>query len=150
MHYEMSRGLKSGRQLTTAQRTSGTFAEEPVVLGKVLRRGMRPIHINEEQFNQSKSQLLRLLLSGSIEIHVINGGSTSRLDYRTAMGISTPAVPAVEVAEVTEASAVIPEVVPEIMTAKEEEVEPPVSEPIVEDEVADEDEEPILPTRSQA
>lgn len=93
MHYEVRRALKTGHQLTTRQRTSGTFAEEPIVLGKVMRRGTRPLLLTTAQFDQNKAKLLRLLLSGSIEIFVINGEAASRLDYKTAVGLSKPATP---------------------------------------------------------
>lgn len=92
MHYEIHRGYKQGRQLSPAQRKSGTFAEEPVVLGKVFRRGMKPMLLTEEQFSKFKAPLLRLLLSGSIDIFVVDGKkSPARLDYKTAQGYSPPA-----------------------------------------------------------
>lgn len=127
MHYEIRRGLKTGRRLTTAQRTSGTFAEEPIVLGKVMRRNSRPILLTAEQFEPQKAKLLRQLLSGSIEIFVVDEGqSPSRLDYKTARGhtpqpiiiptpsasagdVKTGSVPASEpVTEETEADALPP------------------------------------------
>jgi hypothetical protein len=108
MHYEIRRGLKSNGRLTAPQRSSGTFAEEPVVLGKVLRRGMRPMLLNEDQFKQHKSKLLRLLLSGSVDIFVVNGEASSRMDYKAAVGISTVANPrTLEIPESTEAVPVV-------------------------------------------
>jgi hypothetical protein len=108
MHYEIRRGLKSNGRLSTTQRTSGTFAEEPVVLGKVLRRGMRPMLLNEDQFKQHKSKLLRLLLSGSIDVFVVNGESASRMDYKTATGISaTPPARSLEIPEGAEVTPVV-------------------------------------------
>lgn len=68
MHYEIHRGLKSGQSLNTAQRTSSLFAEEPVVLGKVFRRGYPPIILTESQFELNKTHLIRLEKAGSIII----------------------------------------------------------------------------------
>jgi len=85
MHYEVRLGYKTGRPLSKTQRTSGTFAEEPVVLGKVLRRGEKPRLLTEAQFSRFKPQLLRLLLSGSVEIYVVDADQQPvRLDYRSA------------------------------------------------------------------
>lgn len=89
MHYEIHHGYKTGKQLTPVQRASGTFAEEPIVLGKVFRRGMKPMMLTEQQFAQHKAPLLRLLLSGSIEILVVDENKVqTRLDYKAATGIS--------------------------------------------------------------
>lgn len=66
--YEISRGISPGKQLTTAQRTSSKFAEEPVVLGKVLRAGARPLRVSEAQYNANKTQLLMLAKAGAIKI----------------------------------------------------------------------------------
>lgn len=94
MHYEIRHGYKTGKPLTPAQRASGTFAEEPIVLGKVFRRGMKPMMLTEMQFNQHKAPLLRLLLSGSIEIIVVDEkNAQSRLDYKTARGLTAPEEP---------------------------------------------------------
>lgn len=68
MHYEIHRGLKSGQSLNTAQRTSSLFAEEPVVLGKVFRRGYPPIVLTETQFELNKTHLTRLEKAGAIVI----------------------------------------------------------------------------------
>jgi hypothetical protein len=68
MYYEITRGLRVGKSLTPAQRTSSLFAEEPVVLGRVLRRGAGPIRISPEDFERNKVQLLRLERAGSIII----------------------------------------------------------------------------------
>lgn len=88
MHYEIRRGLMSGKQLTAAQRTHGTFSEEPIVLGKVMRRGTKPRLISQAQFLQHRANLLRLLVSGSIEIFVVDGDKTpSKLDYRAARAL---------------------------------------------------------------
>lgn len=134
MHYEIRRGLKTGKQLTTTQRTSGTFAEEPIVLGKTLRRGMRPIQLTEEQFDKNRAKLLRLLLSGSIEILVVNGTS-SKLDYKTAMGISKPAPAPASPFELTT------EPVPEVKVIPQQEVQANITEPVVETVVVEEPKE---------
>ena len=142
MHYEIRRGLKTNRQLTTVQRTSGTFAEEPIVLGKVLRRGMRPMLLNEDQFKQHKPKLLRLLLSGSIEIFVINGVVASRVDYKTATGVSSSPVAAITT-EVIEPTAETIEEDKVVFSATEDTKEAEVvAEAVVEEEpVAEVDEE---------
>lgn len=107
MHYEIRRGLKPGTsRLTKAQRTSGTFAEEPVVLGKVFRRGMKPRLLSEEQFQKNKAPLLRLMMSGSIEIFVVDETKEpARLDYKTARGHAPPAEPPAPAAPVQPAAA---------------------------------------------
>jgi hypothetical protein len=68
MYYEITRGLRIGKNLTPAQRTSSLFSEEPVVLGRVLRRGSGPIRISPEDFERNKVHLLRLERAGSITI----------------------------------------------------------------------------------
>jgi hypothetical protein len=91
MHYEIRRGHQTGKPLTQTQRSSGTFAEEPIVLGKVMRRGSSPIRLTPAQFEQQKAKLLRQLLSGSIEIYVVDANKTpARLDYKTARGLTSP------------------------------------------------------------
>jgi hypothetical protein len=89
MHFEIRRGYKTGRQLSTAQRTSGLFAEEPVVLGKVLRRGVKPLMVTEEQFKLFKPRLLLLMLAGAIEVDVIDGDKKS--PYSEGMELKAPA-----------------------------------------------------------
>jgi ribosomal protein L12E/L44/L45/RPP1/RPP2 len=85
MHYEIRRGF-NGKNLSKAQRTSGTFAEEPVVFGKVLRRGSKPLILNELQFEANRAKLLRLVLNGSIEVFSVDGATRKsiRLDYKAA------------------------------------------------------------------
>lgn len=110
MFYEISRGVKAGKNLTTAQRVSSKFAEEPVVLGKVLRRGYPPIRINEEQYQLNQTQLKTLEKAGAISI--------------TPVG-----APAVETAEPSPAPSAAP--VAAVEVAEEAALEP-VSEPLVE------------------
>lgn len=66
--YEISRGMKSGVPLTTAQRRSSLFQEEPTVLGRILRRGGPPMLIVDEVFEANEAQLKRLVDAGSITI----------------------------------------------------------------------------------
>lgn len=66
--YEISRGMRPGKQLTTAQRTSSKFAEEPVVMGKVLRANTPPVRISEAQYLANKVQLTMLEKAGAIRI----------------------------------------------------------------------------------
>jgi hypothetical protein len=95
MHYEIRRGHKTNKPLTQTQRSSGTFSEEPIVLGKVMRRGSSPLRLTAEQFEQQKSKLLRQLLAGSIELFVVDQNKTpARLDYKTARGF-TPSEPVI-------------------------------------------------------
>lgn len=88
MHYEISRGVKFGKNLTTAQRASSKFAEEPVVLGKVLRRGYPPIRISEEQYEANLTQLKTLEKAGAITIRSLGVAETT-----------SASAPAVEVKE---------------------------------------------------
>lgn len=121
MHYEIRRGHKTGKQLTPVQRASGTFAEEPIVLGRVMRRGNGPIRLTAEQFEQQKARLLRQLLSGSIEIFVIDENKTpARLDYKTARGFTIQAGEAAPVS--------VP--APETNEEPEVPVQPPSSAPV--------------------
>jgi hypothetical protein len=71
MFFEISRGLQS-RYLSPVQRSSSLFAEEPVVLGKTLRRGTPPLRVTYEQFMQGRTTLLRLLHAGSIQVEVVD------------------------------------------------------------------------------
>lgn len=68
MHYEIKRAYSGYGPLTPQQRTSSLFAEEPVVLGKVLRRGSAPLKVSPELFEANKVALLRLEKAGSILI----------------------------------------------------------------------------------
>ena len=67
-YYEIRRALKPGVNLTVAQRSSSLFAEEPTVMGIVLRRGLPPMKITEEQYERNKVHLVRLESAGAIEI----------------------------------------------------------------------------------
>lgn len=67
-HYIISLGFKPGKALTPAQRLSSLFSEEPVVMGKVMRRGLPPRKITKEQYEANKLHLLRLAKAGSIVI----------------------------------------------------------------------------------
>jgi hypothetical protein len=73
LHYEIRRAHKTGKQLTRAQRSSPLFAEEPVVLGKVLRRGGPPRTLTAEIFEQNRSMLLRQAAAGAVEIFEVDG-----------------------------------------------------------------------------
>jgi hypothetical protein len=73
MHFEIRRGFTGGR-LTKMQRTSGLFAEEPTVLGRVLRKGSKPLVVSEEQFQRNKVKLLLLAVAGSIQISEVEDG----------------------------------------------------------------------------
>ena len=75
--YTITRGVQAGRQLTPSQKTSSLFAEEPVVLGRVLRRGAGPIRISPEDFERNKTHLLRLEKAGSIVITPPQGSDVS-------------------------------------------------------------------------
>lgn len=66
--YIITRGFQEGKALTTSQRSSATFAEEPVVLGRVLRRGSRPMRISGADYRANESKLLHLEKAGSIKI----------------------------------------------------------------------------------
>lgn len=66
--YQILNGYTPGKPMTTAQRTSGLFAEEPVVMGKVLRRRGPAMNITPEQYELNKLQLYRLEKAGAIRI----------------------------------------------------------------------------------
>lgn len=64
--YEITRGFTG--KLTATQRTSSRFSEEPLVLGKVLRRGASPIKLTEEQYQKAKPYLNLLVKAEAIKI----------------------------------------------------------------------------------
>lgn len=64
--YVITRAVREGKPLTTAQRSSALFSPEPVVLGRTLRRGSRPLRLTEADFKANEAQLLRLERAGSI------------------------------------------------------------------------------------
>lgn len=78
MHFEISRGFKSGR-LTPAQRNSSLFSEEPVIAGKVLRRGMKPLTLTPAQFELAENKLKQLFKAGAIDITVVDMGQRIEL-----------------------------------------------------------------------
>lgn len=83
--YTISLGLgRRSQQLTRAQKSSSLFSEEPVVLGKVLRRGMPPRKITAEQFEANKIKLTRLAEAGSI---IITEPDATTLDKRERAAI---------------------------------------------------------------
>lgn len=85
MHFEIRRGFHDKRPLTAAQRQSGQFAEEPLVLGKVLRRGLGARKLTEDEFARHRSTLLKLLRSESIELYVIGEeGEITKLSHMMA------------------------------------------------------------------
>lgn len=65
--YIISRGYE-GKALTSAQRKSSLFAEEPVVMGKVLRRGSKPFRLTPAEFEANKDRLRALEAAGAIKI----------------------------------------------------------------------------------
>lgn len=65
--YIISRGF-TGKALTTAQRKSSLFAEEPTVLGKVLRRGSQPMRLTPAEYDANEVRLKQLEAAGSIKI----------------------------------------------------------------------------------
>lgn len=66
--YIITRAFQDGKQLTPAQKGSSLFAEEPVVLGKVLRRGSRPMRISAADYKANEVKLLALEKAGAILI----------------------------------------------------------------------------------
>jgi len=66
--YVITRGFQEGKQLSTAQKTSARFAEEPVVLGRVLRRGSKPMRLADVDYKANERQLLELEKAGAIKI----------------------------------------------------------------------------------
>lgn len=66
--YIISRGFQEGKNLTLAQRSSALFSEEPVVLGRVLRRGSRPLRLATADYKANEAKLLALENAGAIKI----------------------------------------------------------------------------------
>lgn len=72
-HYTITRAFQDTKQLTSAQRNSSLFAEEPVVLGKILRRGSNPLKISTEDYQKNKPKLLAQQKAGAIKIQYSDG-----------------------------------------------------------------------------
>lgn len=142
MHYEIHRGLRTGKQLTTAQRSSATFAEEPVVLGKVLRRGSRPMIVTDSQFEVHKAAILRQLLSGSIQILAVDG--ELKVPYTEWAAVTVP-VPDLS----KELSSTTVKVSVQDRPKVEDHITDKLSEPVKEESVEEEPEEE-LDTREEA
>lgn len=83
--YIITRGFQEGKALTNAQRSASGFAEEPVVLGRVLRRGSRPMRISGADYRANESKLLALEKAGSIKIQ--------RPELKAAAPVKEEAVP---------------------------------------------------------
>lgn len=66
--YIITRGFQEGKALTNAQRASPLFAEEPVVLGRVLRRGSKPMRLTGADYRANEHKLLALEKAGAIKI----------------------------------------------------------------------------------
>jgi len=75
--YVIQHGLARNGRPNKAQRSSSLFAEEPMVLGKRLRRGLPPMKITEAQFEAHKVKLLRLEKAGAIQITQAGGAAKS-------------------------------------------------------------------------
>lgn len=82
--YIIKRGFQEGKALTSEQKSSSLFAEEPVVLGQVLRRGSRPLRISAETFEANKAKLLALEKAGAIVITRPVVGDESELEKAAA------------------------------------------------------------------
>ncbi len=69
MHYEIASALKATTKgkLTTAQRTSSSFQECPVVAGKQLRRGVK-IKLSEDEFKRNRIRIQKLKDAGAIVV----------------------------------------------------------------------------------
>lgn len=130
--YTIKHGLKPGKNLTTAQRSSSLFAEEPVVMGKVFRRGSAPIVISEDQYNRNRLQLTRLERAGSIEIVRPEDGAVEQVaDLTTPPPVApvvSPEPPAPEAPPLSPEPSLepTPPVVPNVEPLVEN---PPVPEP---------------------
>jgi hypothetical protein len=66
--YFIKRAYNSYSKLTSAQRTSSLFREEPIVLGKTLRRGSKGFNITDDQYKAYEAQLMHLVKAGAIEV----------------------------------------------------------------------------------
>lgn len=144
--YEIRRGLVSGRNLTPAQRTSSLFAEEPVVLGKVLRRGGGPLRISDESYELNKMKLLRLEKTGSIVI--VRPQAVDPEETATPPEVIVPPHPGSE--PTPPGGTPVPE--PETPAPEQPKEEPPAEEPAKEDpkpeEPAKEEPKPEEPSTS--
>lgn len=74
MHFEISRALKPGKQLTRAQLSSSHFAEEPRIGAFTLRRGSRPLSLNETQMGAVAHDVKKHLIGGSIIVSAFDEG----------------------------------------------------------------------------
>jgi hypothetical protein len=71
MHVEIKSALQLGKALTPTQRKSG-FSEAPVLMGKVLRRGV-VVKLSPGQVEDNKLAISRLLKSESVLVEVVDG-----------------------------------------------------------------------------
>lgn len=90
MTYKITRGLQPSKPLTPAQRNSGLFAEEPVVLGKVLRARMGPMQISDAQYEANKARLGMLAKAGAIQIKKL--GTETLVETQPAPVVETEPV----------------------------------------------------------
>lgn len=81
MHFEISRAVRAGKNLTTAQKTSSLFAEEPRIGAKTLRRGLPSVTLSEQEFNGSLLQIKQLFKAGAIEIKAVHNGVSQDLRH---------------------------------------------------------------------
>jgi hypothetical protein len=80
MHFEITPSHQTGKPLTTTQRSSGKFEEEPRIGTHVLRRGQPPLKLNEKQFHAQYGDLKQLFMAEAIEIDAVSDdGSRSSL-----------------------------------------------------------------------
>ena len=75
MHFELTRNIHPGKQLTSNQRGSSLFSEEPRVGTKVLRRGT-VLKLNPTQFKSLEAKVYRLHEAGAITMTRVEDDGT--------------------------------------------------------------------------
>lgn len=64
----IERGFQEGKQLTQTQKSSALFSEEPVVMGRTLRRGSPSMKISIADYKANELRLLQLEKAGAVKI----------------------------------------------------------------------------------
>jgi hypothetical protein len=113
--YKITRALGTYDKLTPAQRTSGLFAEEPVVAGKVLRRNAGPLILNDESYKLFSAKIKQLEKAGAIKVEFLEP--------------KDKVIKALQEPKLDEPVVVVetPELVPEILQEKEDSKKKPKS-----------------------
>lgn len=83
MIFQVSRSFSRTKQLTSLQRLSTAFSEEPRIGTKILRAGSPPLLFTQAEFKIHQAKLRSLFAAHAIEIKAIDNGREE--DFRAAL-----------------------------------------------------------------